>query len=110
MMERSPGSPLCSCCLKKRTWELGGEPAGPGQDGAEQAGGKPEEILPLARALQDTDPEVRENAAWGVGEMAGFGSGDEMAIMYLNPIFSEEGSESRSTWAWTIGRMPERLG
>ena len=56
-----------------------------------------------------SDDAVRENIAWGLGELAGVGIGSYDALNVLKDILDSGLSTARSSAAWAIGRYHHRL-
>jgi hypothetical protein len=63
----------------------------------------------LTILLADPDEEVRENAAWSMGELAGVGVGSMGAIEPLNGALEDANVRVRGMAAWALGRLAEKM-
>lgn len=57
----------------------------------------------------DPLPEVKENIAWGLGELAGCGIGDDNSMSKVKELMDHSGSSVRSMAAWAAGRYHHKL-
>ncbi len=68
-------------------------------------------ILDILVSMKDDDNEqVRENVAWGIGEVAGAGIGDERSVAVMNELMKDPDNGVRAMAAWAAGRIRFRLG
>ena len=63
----------------------------------------------LIMLTTDHDPEVRANAAWALGELAGLQIGDSLSIEALNILLTDEDREVKGMAAWALGRMADKM-
>lgn len=64
----------------------------------------------ILMSLRDSSPEVMENVAWGLGELAGRGIGDGESLGLLKRLMGHQSSSVRSMAAWATGRYHRKLG
>ena len=57
----------------------------------------------------DENSQVRENVAWGIGEVAGAGIGDERSLSMINQLMKDSDNGVRAMAAWAAGRIRSRL-
>lgn len=61
-------------------------------------------------SLRGSSQEVLENVAWGLGELAGRGTGDDSSLDLLKILMKHQSSSVRSMAAWATGRCHRKLG
>ncbi len=64
----------------------------------------------LVSMKDDSTSQVRENVAWGIGEVAGAGIGDERSVVVMNELMKDPDNGVRAMAAWAAGRIRFRLG
>lgn len=66
-------------------------------------------VLTILTSMMGTSPEVDENVAWGLGELAGSGMGDDASVDFLRRMLSSDIDSLRATAAWAVGRYRGRM-
>jgi HEAT repeat protein len=72
--------------------------------------GNASELYQLVISLSDPDEEVRENAAWALGELAGHQVGSREELGPLIALLGDGTSTVRGMAAWALGRLAQRMG
>ena len=55
-------------------------------------------------------PQLRENAAWALGELAGMNVGGKESLPLLIDLLGDGETQTRGMAAWALGRLAERMG
>jgi len=63
----------------------------------------------LNELTKDKNAEVRENAAWALGELAGMRVGVHSSIPYLTDLLQDREGMVRGMAAWALGQFGEHL-
>ena len=63
----------------------------------------------LNALTEDKDPEVRENAAWALGELACMRGGVQSSIAFLTELLLDREAMVRGMTSWALGQFADRL-
>ena len=67
-------------------------------------------ILDILSTMKDDDvTQIRENVAWGIGEVAGAGIGDDRSVSVIKQLIGDRDNGVRSMAAWAAGRIRHKL-
>lgn len=67
-------------------------------------------IFSILMSMYDEDsPAIKENIAWGLGELAGTGIGHDGSLVKIKELMDHPESSVRSMAAWAAGRYHHRL-
>jgi len=64
----------------------------------------------MIEAAVNGDPEVRENAAWGIGEAAGTIEINDVAVAVILSLLDDANCDTRAMAAWAAGRLRHKTG
>lgn len=64
-------------------------------------------LVPLTECI---DPDTRYNVAWGIGEMARIGIGDDRCVNIIMELMCDHDSKVRTKAFWTATMLRDVLG
>lgn len=67
-------------------------------------------VLSILMSMAGISPAVNENVAWGLGELAGVGIGDDSSFAIVKGLMRSDQDSLRATAAWAAGRYRHRMG